>query len=145
MRKIVLLFALAVLFVPALVAQELNHGEVGVFADYTRVNDAAPKALDMAGLGARVSFNFHPNLALEAEGTYDFARAFNNTSTTNNVTTVRRSSLHLINAQFGPKFQIGTGPVRAFVTAKGGFLTISGGNRSTSDFTITSADRKSVV
>ncbi len=123
MRKIVLSLALALMFVPALVAQDLNHGEVGVFADYTRL---APVDVNMVGLGARLSINVHKYVAMEGEMGYDFARTF----TTGSGISGTRTSLHLLDGRFGPKLQIGTGAVRAFVTAKGGFLTFSGGNQS---------------
>lgn len=113
---------------PALFAQ--NHGEVGVFADYTRLGTGGGNALNYVGVGARLGFNVHPNLAFEAEGTYDPNRSYANTNGTGGSFTTFNSNLHMFNAMFGPKVQFGTGAFRAFVTVKGGLLTFRGGNPS---------------
>ncbi len=107
--------------VPALFAQD--HGEVGVFVDYFRAHQA--NNLNFYGVGGRIGFNFHPNVALEAEGAYDFEQSYNtltfNTST--GTTNTTRSSLRLTHGLFGPKFQFTRNfPLRPFVTLKGGFL-----------------------
>lgn len=131
MRKMSLLAVLAafVIVAPAMFAQD--HGEVGAFADFTRLGTAGNGHLNYLGLGARLSFNVHPNLALEAEGSYDPNRSYTNTTDTGGGTfTTYRSNLHLAQAMFGPKFQFGTGAVRAFVTVKGGLITFKGGNPS---------------
>ena len=102
---------------PTLFAQD--HGEIGVMGDMLRVNGT-----DLFGVGGRVSLNFHPNIALEAEGAYDFARSNTQSFTDiNGNTTVFRSDLRATQGLFGPKFQLGTkSGVRAFVFAKGGFV-----------------------
>ena len=64
MRKVLLLLTLALTTTPLLLAQNGDHGEVGVFADYFRLQ-AAPR--DLFGVGARLSFNVHKNVQLEAE------------------------------------------------------------------------------
>jgi len=102
-----------------------NHVEVGVFADYFRLSALNPN-LNMVGVGGRAAFNVHPNVQLEAEMSYDFERnfttTFNNGATTQFVTT----SFRPLTALFGPKFQAGSsGPVRAFVTGKVGFVNFS--------------------
>src|SRR5581483_11374231 len=101
MRKISILAVLAACFMlaPALFAQD--HGEVGVFADYTRIGTAGSD-LNFVGVGARLSFNVHPNLALEAEGSYDPNRAYAYTNNGNNggVFGTYNGNLHIANAMF---------------------------------------------
>jgi hypothetical protein len=116
----IMFFAAAALTVaPALRAQD--HGEVGVFGELFR---ASASSLNLYGVGGRVGLNIHPNVALEAEGSYDFSQSNTQTlSGINNNTTVFRSDLRATHFQFGPKFQLGTNsPVRAFIFAKGGFI-----------------------
>src|SRR5258707_3271516 len=54
-----------------------DHVEVGVFADYFRMDRTEPN-LNYAGLGGRLAFNLRPSVQLEAEMAYDFDRAYNN-------------------------------------------------------------------
>ena len=116
---IMLLGVAALICAPALRAQD--HGEIGVFGELFR---AQASSLNLYGVGGRVSLNVHPNLALEAEGSYDFSRSNQPTTTGINTNTwFSRSDLKATHGLFGPKFQLGTNsPVRAFVFAKGGFL-----------------------
>ena len=114
---------LALMTAPMIFAQgtpDKDHGEIGAFFNMTRLRHA--NNTNFYGFGGRVGFNVHPNIQFEGEMAYDFARNF--TVTTNNVTT-STTGLRLLHGLFGPKFQIGTGAVRAFVTAKGGFLNFS--------------------
>src|SRR5581483_9363024 len=92
----------------------LNHGEIGVFADYFRLG--APRT-NFWGLGGRLSFNVNPFTQLEAEMAYDFAQAFTEgfTSPTTGAIAVSSSDLRVLHGYFGPKFQTGGGPIRAFV------------------------------
>lgn len=102
-----------------------NHGEFEVFADYFRFTQATTP-VNFTGVGARVGFNANPNLALEANMSYDFSQNF--TSSTNNgaSTSFSRTTLRPLTGLFGPKFQVGTsGPVRAFLTGKVGFINFS--------------------
>jgi hypothetical protein len=133
MKRIATIFGLSLfLALPSwMMAQEhpsaigQNHGEVGAYFDYFRWAPAH-SATNFVGVGGRLSFNFHPNVALEAEMSYDFARDY--TTTTNNSvnSTVVRSGLRPLTGLFGPRFQVGTGgPVRAFVTGKVGFVNFS--------------------
>lgn len=116
---IMLLAVAALISAPALRAQD--HGEIGIFGEMFR---ASASDLNLYGVGGRVGLNVHPNVALEAEGAYDFSQS--NTKTLSGIgsnTTVFRSDLKATHFQFGPKFQVGTtGPVRAFLFAKGGFV-----------------------
>ena len=115
---IMLLAVAALTSAPALRAQD--HGEIGVFGEMFR----AQGGLNLYGVGGRVGLNVHPSLALEAEGSYDFAQS--NTQRFTDVggnTNVFRSDLRATHFMFGPKFQLGTNsPVRAFLLAKGGFV-----------------------
>jgi len=117
---IMLLAVAGLVLAPALRAQD--HGEVGVFGELFRVHDA--NDLNLLGVGGRLSLNVHPNVALEAEGAYDFARSnTNNITDINGNTTAFRTRFRATNGFFGPKFQLGTNsPVRAFLFAKGGFV-----------------------
>lgn len=96
-----------------------NHGNFGVYFDYTRLQFASE---NFFGVGARLGVNVHPHIVLEGEMAYDFER--NQTATitdlSGNTTTVR-SSLRLLHGLFGPKIQT-TGPIRVFAVLKGGFL-----------------------
>lgn len=115
-----MLFCLGVLCTaPAMLAQD--HGEVGIFGELFR---ASASSLNLYGVGGRVGFNVHPNVAFEIGGAYDFAQS-NTQSVTdiNGNTTVFRSDLKATHFLAGPKFQLGTNsPVRAFLFVKGGFV-----------------------
>jgi hypothetical protein len=120
----------------------LNHAEVGVFADYLNFSPGNYSA-NYVGVGGRVGFNVHPNLALEGEMSYDFARNFTTTYTTGSgagaTTTFVVTKVRPLTGLFGPKLQFGTsGPFRAFVTGKLGFInfdTNTSGTVSGSTFT----------
>ncbi len=111
---------------PALMAQSSggDHFEVGVFADYLRLSQVNP-AINFVGVGGRVAFNLRPSVQLEAEMAYDFKRNF--TTTFDNGVTTQFVSVRTrpLTALFGPKFQTGSGPFRAFVTGKVGFVNFS--------------------
>ena len=121
--------------VPGAFAQDrdngLNHVEVGAFADYVRLHVA--NNANMLGLGGRLAINTGHSVQLEGEMAYDFERTFTGTGTGTFSTTTVRSNLSLLHGLFGPKFQTGGGPVRLFVTAKGGFLNFRGGALSTTN------------
>jgi len=117
------------LIAPSLMAaqnsSDWNHAEVGVFADYFRLSRTTPD-INFVGLGARAAFNVHPNVQLEAEMAYDFKRNFTSTFTNGVSTQLVNTRLRPLTAMFGPKFQAGTsGPFRAFVTGKLGFVNFS--------------------
>ena len=115
----------ALLFVPGAFAQETpDHVNVGVFGNYVRLSDGS---LNLAGLGARVSVGVLPMVQLEAESAYDFdqafAQGFRNTST--GAVSIGRTDVRLLDGLFGPKLMTNRGPVRLFVTAKGGFMNFN--------------------
>jgi hypothetical protein len=99
-----------------------NHGNFGVYFDYTRLQFAKQ---NFFGVGARLGINVHPHIVLEGEMAYDFERnaTASITDLSGNTTTVR-SNLRLIHGLFGPKIQT-TGPVRVFAVLKGGLLNFS--------------------
>jgi hypothetical protein len=104
--------------VPTMHAQDLNHVEVGVFAEMFRLHEADT---NFGGLGARLAVNPSKYLGLEAEMSYDFNRGVNETFRNGNTTTIRRSDFRVLHGLFGPKIQMG-GPVKLFATVKGGFI-----------------------
>lgn len=106
-----------------------NHAEIGVYADYLRF--APGSATDnFVGVGGRIGVNIIPNLALEAEMNYDFARNYTSTYSGNGSggvsTTFVTTRVRPLTGLFGPKLQFGTsGPFRAFLTGKVGFIDFS--------------------
>jgi len=134
MKRLTVLGTLALclaVLAPAASAQnkdDKNHGNFGVYFDYTRLQFAKQ---NFFGVGARLGINVHPHVVLEGEMAYDFER--NSTATITGVTgttTTVRSNLRLIHGLFGPKIQT-TGPVRVFAVLKGGLLNFSTGGAVT--------------
>ncbi len=136
MKKIVFLLALALCFaLPAAFAQdELNHADVGIFADVYHQPDTSTW---FGGVGGRAAFNVHPNVQLEADMNYDFNRVF-----TEHCTGIclpiatNRTGLRDVTGLFGFKVQK-TGNFRPFLTLKGGFVnyTVSSAPATWTSFT----------
>ena len=106
----------------------LNHAEVGIFGDYFRFSPGS-STTNFVGLGARAAFNVHPNIAIEAQMSYDFDRNYTTTFQNGASTTFVRSSVRPITGLFGPKFQVGSsGPFRVFATGKVGFVNFTTSN-----------------
>lgn len=106
-------------FMPLASAQD--HGQVGAFIDYFRLGQTDT---NFVGLGGRAAFNANRYIGFEAEMSYDFDQVFSEEFTpagTGTVTTVR-SNLRILDGLFGPTLSTGHGPVRLFVTVKGGFV-----------------------
>ena len=130
MKRTVLVTMLSamLLVTPAVFAQSndsdhLNHGEIGAFFDFTRLANTNE---NFFGAGGRIGFNVHPNIQIEAEGAYDWNKNFSTSITDiNGNTTIVTSKLRLVHGLFGPKFDIGHGAFRPFVTLKGGLLNFS--------------------
>jgi hypothetical protein len=123
-RSIYFLFAL-LLIVPGAFAQEItDHVNVGVFGNYVRLNDGN---FNLAGVGGRLSVNVLPVVQFEAESSYNFDQAvvegFRNTPSGS--VAVGRTNVRLLDGLFGPKLSTNKGPVRLFVTAKGGFMNFN--------------------
>lgn len=125
MKRIALIVGLsAFLALPAWLAAQ-DHGEVGVYGDYLRYAPSSASA-NFVGIGGRVSFNVRPMFAVEAEMNYDFARNYTTTSGSGASTSFSTTSVRPLTGLFGPKLQFGTtGPFRAFVTGKVGFINFS--------------------
>src|SRR6476469_3628457 len=129
MRRIAILSALALCigsFAPAASAQggdDKNHGNFGVYADFTRLQ---PADLNMLGVGARLGVNVKKHVVLEGEMAYDFERTKTQVITVGNLTSTVRSNLRLLHGLFGLKIQ-STGPVRVFGLLKGGFVNFGVG------------------
>lgn len=111
-----------------------NHGEVGVYGDLFRVAPTSGSATNYLGLGGRVAINTGAHLALEAEMSYDFEQNYTNVSVNGSggsgsggvSSTTYTAGVRPISGLFGPKFQFGTsGPFRAFLEAKAGFIDFS--------------------
>ena len=128
MKRLAIFTALAVclaVIAPAASAQststgdDKNHGNFGIYFDYTRLN---PADLNMFGVGGRLGINVRKHVVLEGEMAYDFER--NKTQTINNgvISTTVRSDVRLLHALFGLKIQT-TGSIRFFALAKGGSST----------------------
>lgn len=115
--------------VPMLVAQDSDHVEIGVFANYFRMSDSSP-ARNFVGVGGRAAFNIRPSVQLEAEMAYDFKRNFTNTFTNGVTTQFVNTQFRTLHGFFGPKFQTGSGPFRVFVTGKVGFDNFSINNQN---------------
>src|ERR1051326_2594344 len=122
MKRFAILFALVLSIAalsPAASAQssdDKNHGNLGVYFDFTRLQ---PADLNLFGVGARLGVNVRPHVVLEGEMAYDFERSKVQTITTGVVTSTVRSNLRLLHGLFGLKIQ-STGPVRVFGLLKGG-------------------------
>jgi hypothetical protein len=101
------------------VARAQDHAEVGAFVDYFKLGETST---NFVGLGGRAAFNVARHVQIEAEMSYDFNRVFTEgfTDTTGGTVTTQNSNIRVLHGLFGPKFQT-SGPVRVFVTAKGGF------------------------
>lgn len=129
MKRFAILSALALCvaaFSPAASAQssdDKNHGNLGVYADFTRLQ---PADLNMFGVGARLGVNLRKHVVLEGEMAYDFERSKVQTITTGVITSTVRSNLRLLHGLFGLKIQ-STGPIRVFGLLKGGFVNFGVG------------------
>ena len=135
MKRILPLFFLALMaMAPAALAQD--HLDLGAYGDFFRLND---ENINFGGLGARVSVNVDPWLQIEAEMTYDFARSFGETFSNGSTVSVVDSNVRLLHGLVGPKLQTNKGPVRLFITAKGGFVNFMFDNRPPSFDTFTSS------
>lgn len=120
-------------------SQFLDHGEIAAFADYYRFTQFNPST-SFVGVGGHVGFNVNPYVALEAEMTYDFAQNFTTKSSNGASTSFSRTSVRPLIGLFGPKFQIGSsGPVRAFLTGKVGFVNFSESSKPISGTNFTGA------
>ena len=105
-------------------AQSSDHVEVGAFADYLNLSATSPH-INFVGVGGRAAFNVRPTVQLEAEMSYDFKRNFTSVFSNGINTQFVNTNLRPLTALFGPKFQTSSGPFRAYVTGKLGFVNFS--------------------
>ena len=120
-RAALLLLFITSWAVPGAFAQDNEHVQVGVFADYFRLSQTDT---DLLGVGGRASFVAYKRLKFEAEMSYDFSRAFTEGFTDNSTgnVIVQRTNLRVIHGLFGPRINLGRHAVQPFVTAKGGLI-----------------------
>jgi hypothetical protein len=129
MKRFAILVALTLglaVIMPAASAQssdDKNHGNLGVYFDFTRLQ---PADLNMLGVGARLGVNVRKHVVLEGEMAYDFERTKTQVITVGNLTNTVRSNLRMLHGLFGLKIQ-STGPVRIFGLLKGGFVNFGVG------------------
>jgi hypothetical protein len=122
MKRFAFLLILTACLVPLASAQEPEHVQVGIFADYLRLSQTDT---NFAGLGARVGVVAFHSLKLEGEMSYDFDQAFTESfrDETTGAITVRRTGMRTLHGEFGPKVNLGEHwHVHPFVTLKGGFV-----------------------
>jgi len=88
--------------VPLASAQETEHVQVGIFADYLRLSQTET---NFGGLGARLGFVAYRNIKLEAEMSYDFDQAFTESfhDSTTGVVTVRRTGLRTLHGEYSAR------------------------------------------
>lgn len=135
MKRIAFLIAIATITL-APIAHAQDHAEVGAFADYFRLNQTDT---NFVGLGARAGVNVARHVQIEAEMSYDFNRAFVEGFTdTSGAIKFRSSNVRVLHGMIGPKIQT-TGPVRLFVTLKGGATNFRFDSRPPSFDTFTSS------
>ncbi len=123
MKRITLLCLLAITcFAPLASAQD--HGQVGAFVDYLRLGET--RDTSFAGLGGRVAVNPNRYFGLEAEMSYNFNQVFTESFTSSagagGSFATERTGVRTLDGLFGPTVQTGRGPVRLFLTLKGGFM-----------------------
>jgi hypothetical protein len=118
MKRIAFLILVAGMGV-APIAHAQNHAEVGAFVDYFRLGETGS---NFVGFGGRAAVNVASHVQIEAEMAYDFNRVFTEgfTDTTGGTVTFQNSNMRVLHGLFGPKIQT-SGPLRVFVTLKGGF------------------------
>jgi hypothetical protein len=121
MKRTIFVLILIGALAPLGFAQDLDHGEVGAFADYFH---AAQTNTNLVGVGGRLALKPTRYFGLEAEMNYDFDQDFNEgfTNTSTGTVIINRSDYRILNGLFGPTVSTGHGPLRFFLTAKGGFI-----------------------
>jgi len=119
-----ILFAMPLLLLAACLAPASSaQVSVGAYADYMHLSQTST---NMAGLGARLGVKVFPATMFEAQMSYDFDQAFTEgfTGPGGGIVSTANSNVKILTGLFGPKFET-PGPVKFFVTAKGGFINFS--------------------
>jgi hypothetical protein len=109
MKGVAFLLSFVAVFVPGAHAQDNEHVQIGVFADYYRVSQTDS---DLLGVGGRASFLAFKRFKLEGEMAYDFGRAFTENFTDNSFpgitrTTFQRTESACTSRTFGAALQFG--------------------------------------
>jgi len=121
-RLLFVIFAAAItcLIAPGAFGQALHQNdrvEAGIFGEFYRTTQTDT---NLAGVGARLSFHALPLVQLEAETSYDFNKVFTESFASGGTITLQKTNMRRIDGLFGPKLETNKGPVRLFLTAKGG-------------------------
>src|SRR5215472_15976667 len=121
MKRVAFLLIVAGCFAPFAAAQEGEHVQVSVIADYLRL---AKTDSNFGGVGARLSFQAYKSLKFEGEMSYDFDQAFTEgfTNTGTGAVSVQRTGLRVLHGEFGPRLNLGRHAIQPFITLKGGFV-----------------------
>jgi hypothetical protein len=119
MKRCAFLLLLAGCVVPLASAQDREHIQLEVFADYFRL---AQTDNNFGGVGALASFQAFEELKLEAQMSYDFNQTFTEGFTDTGTVTFSRTNLRILHGEFGPRMNIGHHGIQPFVTLKGGFV-----------------------
>jgi hypothetical protein len=104
-----------------------DHGNIGVFLNFTRLQD---QSLNLFGVGGRFGLSVHQPVMLEGEFAYDFERTQTRSITVGGLTNTVRSNVRIVHALFGPKIQT-KGPLRLFLLAKTGIVNFGVGGPAT--------------
>lgn len=115
-----MLFAVLMMAWLVPLASAQDHGEIGAYGDFFHLQQTDT---NLGGLGARLSVNTSRAVQFEAEMNYDFEQTFTEGFSSSGIGTVGTapSNIQLLHGLFGPKLQ-SRGPVKVFVTVKGGFI-----------------------
>jgi hypothetical protein len=115
MKRAAFLLFVAGCLVPLASAQDKEHVQVSVFADYFRLSQTDT---NFGGVGALLSFQAFKEIKLEGQMSYDFDQSFTEGFTDTTTGAVMR----VLHGEFGPKVNIGRHAIQPFVTLKGGFI-----------------------
>ena len=114
MRRITLLFGLVLALGSTSFAQEFEHVQIGVFANYLQVSRAKS---DFVGFGGRVGVAAWRNVMLEGELSYDFDTTvlgeFENIFNGN--LSKLPIDLWMLHGEFGPRVNLGRHRVHAVI------------------------------
>ena len=130
MKRFAFILLLAGWLVPLASAQETEHIQAGIYADYFRLSQTHT---NFGGVGARLGFIAYKSLKLEGEMSYDFTQAFTSGFETgsNGSVSIHRSNLRILHGEFGPRVNLGERwHVHPFLTLKGGFIHFGVGNNA---------------
>ena len=137
--KRVAFFMLIVLgcIVPGAKAQEKEHFQAGIFADYFNLNQTHT---NFGGLGIRASVIGYDRLKFEAEMAYDFGRPITEGFRDNGTGTFsfNRTNVRVLHGLFGPRVNLGRHAIQPFLTAKGGGVNVRISNAPATFGTFTS-------